>query len=55
MGHHRIERGRKINVVAIDECDNVAGRSFESLIDRVDLPAIFFTFPVCESMFGDDA
>ena len=49
--HHGVERARQVNIVAVDESENVSSRFFESLVDRMHLPAIFFTHPVSKTVF----
>src|SRR5215213_5236860 len=42
VAQHRIEGTGQVNVVAVDEGENVARGSFETLVDRVHLAAILF-------------
>src|ERR1043165_2265711 len=49
--HDGVESAWEVNVVAVDESDNVAGGTCESLVDRVHLSTIFFAFPVGELVF----
>src|ERR1700741_713829 len=46
--HHCVECAGQINIVAVDERENVARGFFETFVDRVYLPAIFFTYPVSQ-------
>src|SRR6266404_6218815 len=49
--HHRVERARQIDIVAINEAEYVAGRLLKALINRMDLTPIFFTDPEGEPIF----
>jgi len=48
--YNGVECAGKINVVAVDERNDVSRRFRESLVDCVDLPAIFFSFSMRQSM-----
>ncbi len=49
--HRGVEHPGQVNIVAVDECEDIPGRFLETLVDRMNLPAIFFTHPVRKLVF----
>src|SRR5688500_11243632 len=49
--HYGRKRSGKIEIVAVEKGEDVASCSFESFINRMDLAAILFAYPVGETIF----
>ena len=50
VAHDRVERSRQVNVIAVEERADIAGGFRESLVDCVDLAAVFFALPVSKTI-----